>query len=346
MTKMNSRMTLTRRQFSIGGAAALAVAAAMPTRSQAQSADAMLWYSGSATRPVEAWADMFRQKTSLPIETYRAGSTVLIEKIEQEIRAKQLRASVYDIAAGGLVSQWHEQGLVLEYESPEASHFPADLRMAGVWTPINALPMSIAYNADHIDPEEAPKTWEDLLDPKWKGKMAMTDAFYSGAALHWFGVMRKVYGNAYVENLAKQDVLIRKGSGDTTNTIISGERPLAAMVHGDIAFAGYKRGGNIYLVQPEEGVPLAYQVIAIPADAPNPDAAKKFVDIALSKDGQQLWQDEFFSGSLRDDVTPVELERGRKPLKDIKPLGSSSQDVDELFKDQANLIEEWSRLFK
>ena len=88
------------------------------------------------------------------------------------------------------------KGALLEYDSPEARHYPADLRMPGYWTPVNTLTLSMAYNADHIRPEDAPKTWEDLLAPKWKGKMAMSDALYSGAALHWYAALKSVYGKA------------------------------------------------------------------------------------------------------------------------------------------------------
>src|SRR3546814_20344370 len=78
--------------------------------------------------------------------------------------------------------------------------------------------MVIAYNRDHIPDEEAPQTWEDVLDPKWKDKMVMAEAAYSGAALHWFGALRKTFAKGYMEALSKQNVLLRQGSGATYDT--------------------------------------------------------------------------------------------------------------------------------
>src|SRR5215470_12169825 len=161
----------------------------------------LLWYSASASSADEDWARMFRESTGVSVEYFRIGGVKLTERIEQEARAGQVRCSVMDISIPGLMSTWARKGMLLQYDSPESAHYPVHLRMPGYWTPINALTLSIAYNGDHIKAEEAPKTWEDLLDPKWKGKMTMSDALYSGAALHWYAAMRSVYGKSFMEKL-------------------------------------------------------------------------------------------------------------------------------------------------
>jgi iron(III) transport system substrate-binding protein len=306
----------------------------------------LVWYSGSATRAVEDWARMFQEKTGTPVEYFRAGGVKLAEKIEQESKAKRVTSSVFDIAIPGVVSQWARDGVALKYESPEAAHYPTAARLPGYWTPVNTLALCMAFNADHIKPEDAPKKWEDLLDPKWKGKMTMTDALASGAALHWYGAMRTALGRSFMEQLSKQDVLIRTGSGETVDTITSGERPLAAMLLDYHVFGAIKKGANLYLVQPDEGIPVTYEVIGIPANAPNPETAKKFVDFALSREAQQHWQDTQYMLSLRDDVSPPTRERGRKPLSEVKHLAGTASEMDKLFTEQATYIDEWTDLFK
>ena len=169
-----------RRRLLQGAAGALAgtVAGLAPLRLGAQ--QSIFWYSASSSDACEEWAQMFRSKFGTGVEYFRIGGVKLTERIEQEIKAKQVRASVMDISIPGLMSEWSRKGMLTQYDSPEAAHYPADLRLAGYWTPVNTLTLSIAYNADHIKPEDAPKKWEDLLDPKWKGKMTMSDALYSG----------------------------------------------------------------------------------------------------------------------------------------------------------------------
>jgi predicted phage terminase large subunit-like protein len=93
---------------------------------------------------------MFKAKTSVAVEYFRIGGVKLTERIEQEVRARQVRFSVMDISIPGLMSLWSRKGLLTQYDSPESAHYPASTRLAGYWTPINALTLSMAYNADHI----------------------------------------------------------------------------------------------------------------------------------------------------------------------------------------------------
>lgn len=306
----------------------------------------LLWYSGSATRAVEDASNMYKAAAGSEIESYRAGSVKLAEKIEQEARAKRYNADVVDMAIPGLASKWASDGLIMKYDSPEAKRFPADKQLAGYWTPFNTLLLCMAYNADHIKPEEAPKTWEDLLAPKWKGKMTMTDVLSSGAALHWYGTIRQLMGKPYMEKLAKQDVLIRQGSGDTVNTLTSGERPLAAMILDYHVFGATKKGANLYLVQPEAGVPCTYEVAMVGSGSKNPEGAKKLYDFLISKEAQTMLQEKHYMLSSRDDVPPPKAERGRRPLSEVKLLGSTEKEITALFARQQQLQDEWTDLFK
>lgn len=338
---------LHRRSFlkstgTFAGAAALG----MPFMSPANAEQGLVWYSGSSARSVAAWAEMFQKKSGIPTQHFRTGGVKLAQKFEAEVKANQIKCSALDSSLPGIMMNWVDRGLITQYESPEAKNYPDDVRAAGYWAPIKALVLTIAYNADLIKPEDAPRTWEDVLDPKWKGKMVMADAFYSGAALHWFAALRKAYGKSYMEKLSKQDVLIRRGSGATANTVTAGERPLSPMLLHYRVFANVKKGANLQVVMPEAGVPMSYMVIGVPTGAPNPEAGKKFIDFALSKEAQTFWQRKYHTPSLRKDVEPLTRERGRRPLSDIKRINSSPEDMRAFFSQQQALMDEWNSLFK
>jgi iron(III) transport system substrate-binding protein len=251
-----------------------------------------------------------------------------------------------DFSIPGLMNEWVKKGWVMKYESPEMKHYPADLRMDGYWTPVNVLTVTIAYNADHVKPEEAPKTWEDLLDPKWKGKMVASDALSSGAVLHSFNALQLAFGKSYMEKLAKQDVLVKAGSGATLQTMISGERPISALILDYYVAEAVGKGANLRIVMPDAGIPASLEIIAIPTAAPQPDVGKRFVDFALSKEAQDNWQQKHGTLSLRDDVAPVKMPPGRKAMKDIKLLRSSIADMEDSYHNQRKLVEEWTNLFK
>lgn len=338
---------VSRRRFLAAGAATagtvmLGASALRPAAAQ----EGMTWYSGSSARSVAAWAERFQAQTGIPTEQFRTGGVKLAQKFEAEVKAGQVRCSAIDSSLPAIMMDWVDRGLMLEYESPEASHFPEDMRAPGYWAPIKALLLTIAYNGDLIPAEEAPRTWEDVLDPKWKGKMVMADAFYSGAALHWYGALREAYGKAFMEALSKQDVLIRRGSGATAKTVTSGERPLSPMNLHYRVFADVKKGANLQMVLPQEGVPMSYMVIGVPKAAPNPEAGKQFIDFALSRESQSFWQSEYYTPSLRDDVEPLGRERGRRPLSEIKRIYSGRDDMLRFFSQRQMLMDEWNALFK
>src|SRR3546814_99754 len=301
---------LSRRRFMQGtGLAAGAAILGAPYVSRARAADGIVWYSTSSARAVEDWANLFTEKTGVPVETFRSGGVKMAQKYEAEVMADQVRCSVMDSSVPGIMMDWAERGLLEEYESPEAAAYPEDVRGPGVWTPIKALLMVIAYNRDHIPDEEAPQTWEDVLDPKWKDKMVMADAAYSGAALHWFGALRKTFGKGYMEALSKQNVLLRQGSGATADTLVSGERPLSPMMLHYRTFASIDKGANLQVVFPDQGIPISSVVIGLPKDAPNPELGRKFIDFALSKEAQDYWQREHHTPSLRKDAEPRSREQ-------------------------------------
>jgi iron(III) transport system substrate-binding protein len=334
---------LSRRLLMQAAAAGVVVLGAPRAFAQANK---LLWYTGASVESAEDWTKIYKDKANTTVDYYRAGGVKLAQKFEQEAKAGQVACDVVDATLPGLMTQWAKQGLLMKYDSPEAKHYPADLRLDGYWTPIKALDTCMVYNTDIIKEADAPKNWEDLLDPKWKGKMVMADPFFSGGTLHWYAAMRKTFGKAFVEKLAKQNILLRNGNGEVLDTVVSGERPLAASALQYYASAKAADGVKVRMVFPIEGVPSGIMVIGVTAKAPNPEGAKKFVDFALGKEAQEIWQTKHFTPSLRDDVAPLPDEYGRTPFNKVKLLASSTADMMELHENQGAILDEFGALYK
>ena len=318
----------------------------LPLFGDARAAGKIVWYSGASARSIEGWAEMFKKLSGTETETFRTGGVKLAQKFEAEVKAGQVACSVIDSSLPGIMMEWVERGLMEPYESPESKNYPDEVRDPGYWAPIKSLMLVLTYNADMVKAADAPRSWEDILHPKWKDKMVMADAAYSGAALHWFASLRKAYGKSFMQKLAKQNVLIKQGSGATANTVTSGERPLSPMNLHYRAFAAIGKGANLQVVIPEEGIPVSYMVIGVPKAAPNLAGGKAFVDFALSKDAQTYWQTKFNTPSLRKDVEPLSKVRGRRPLSEVKLIHSGRSDIKEFHTQQAMLLDEWNTLFK
>ncbi|HEX5077629.1 MAG TPA: extracellular solute-binding protein [Geminicoccaceae bacterium] len=325
-------------------AGAAAFGSWLPRSARAQ--ETFVWYTGLATEASDAVSKQFTEKTGIPAEYFRAGSNNLVQKFDQERQADQVRCSALLLTIPVLVAQWAKEGVLTQYDSPEFANYPEEFVIASYSAPTSAEPMAIAYNKEMVSAEEAPKTWEDLLDPKWKGKLALTDAASASSALHWFAALQSVYGKEFMEKLSQQDVLVRTGGADVANTLVSGERPVAAAITQSHASRAIGKGGALRIVVPEAGAPMIATMICIPAQAPDPETGKKFVDFVLSEDVQVMLQDDYFSPSLRKGIPPIKLDTGARPLSEIKPMASSPADLERFQNERAELTQEYMDLFK
>ncbi len=342
-----ARIALGRRDVlrSAGFAAgAAALGGLLPRPGAAQ--ETFVWYTGLATEASDAVTKQFTEKTGIPAEYFRAGSNNLVQKFDQERQADQVRCSALLLTIPVLVAQWAKEDVLTSYDSPEFAHYPDEFVIPGYGAPVAGETMAMAYNAEMVSAEEAPQTWEDLLDPKWKGKLALTDAASASSALHWFAAVQSVYGKEFMEKLSQQDVLVRTGGADVANTLVSGERPVAAAITQSHASRAIGKGGALRIVVPEAGAPIITNVICIPAQGPDQETGKQFVDFILSEDVQVMLQNEYFSPSMRIGIPPIELDTGARPLEEVKPMASSQADLEQFMAERGELMQEYMDLFK
>jgi iron(III) transport system substrate-binding protein len=326
------------------GLGAAAIGGLWPETLLAQ--EKVAFYSGSAVEPTNDLCKMFSEKTGTPMEYFRAGSNNLAQKFEQEVKADQVRASVVGLTNPTLARKWAADGLLMQYASPQFKNYPADFILENYYGPMHGEPHVMAYNTEIVKAEDAPKTWTDLLDPKWKNKLALTDAASSNSALHWYAAMRKTHGKEFLEKLADQNVLIKTGGAEVGSTLVSGEREVAAMITQGHTQRAIGKGGKLRIVIPAEGAPMLYTVIFIPAKAPNPEVGKKFLDFVLSQEAQEMLDTKHFSSSLRKGMPWKDTGTGAMPLSEVKPIASSPADLEAELAMAEELSQEYTNLFK
>jgi iron(III) transport system substrate-binding protein len=169
--------------------------------------------------------------------------------------------------------------------------------------------LKIFYNSNNVAAEDAPKTWEDLLDPRWKSRAVMIDPASSATYLSWALNMQKKFGDAFLKGLAEQELTIANGGLDAAQAVASGAADIAFPGSPNHVQALLKQGAPIKVVDvgdPSLGNEIS---IAIAAAAPNPDAAQIFFDWYLSQAGQEISCKFFYSSGLSG--TP-----GCEPLPD------------------------------
>jgi len=192
--------------------------------------------------------------------------------------------------------------LIAPYESSERRQFSQDLKdKEGYWTGTYALPTGIGFNTQEVKREDAPKTYQDLLNPKWKGrKISVDDEGYEllvGLGEAWGGSAAA----DYLKKLATQDPVVGRGNSQRTQLLAVGEFPLAIAYTHTIEWSK-SQGTPVDWVNLEPVV-IKFDGIMLGSKAANPNAAKLFIDFILSQSGQELLQ-SFSRVTLRDGVEP------------------------------------------
>jgi len=173
----------------------------------------------------------------------------------------------------------------------------------------------IGYNTKLVKPEEAPKSFADLLDPKWVGKIVKAHPGYSGTIMTATFQMAREIGWDYFEKLSRQKVMQVQSSADPPKKLALGERAIMADGNEYNLIQLKERGEPVEIVYPAEGTPLIVGPSGVLKDAPNPNAARLLQSFMFSAQCQQLLVDY---GGLRSFHGLVKDKPGRKPLTEIK----------------------------
>jgi iron(III) transport system substrate-binding protein len=253
----------------------------------------VVWYTSLALPSAEKVARLF--ETAYPgvkVEVHRTGSERILSRVMQELQAGIKNVDVVHTSDAGHFVLLKGKGLLLKYTPAGVDGFPAGFKdRDGYYFGLRATLNVIAYNTKAVSAAEAPKTWKDLLDPKWKGKMVTAHPGYSGViATHVLALVNQ-YGWDYFKQLAQNRLMLVQSAVDPSGIVASGER-VVAVNSGEYTFYQTKKKGNpIEIVYPKEGVPLVVSPTAITAFAPHPTAAKLFTDFTFSREVQQVMAD-------------------------------------------------------
>ena len=168
----------------------------------------LVWYTSTNVTESKPLLDDFEKAYGIKGEIFRASGEKTLNRIVTEGRAGRWD---YDVVTISEVDALMDAKLLMPYRSPEARSFIPEFKDAnGYWTAVYVNYATIGYNTKLVSEKEAPKQWEDLLDPKWKSKISIDQEQYS-----WFGTLHKAWGREraqkYMRAIAKQDIQWRKG---------------------------------------------------------------------------------------------------------------------------------------
>src|ERR1700759_1485364 len=250
----------------------------------------------------------------ISVRVERTGAERVFQRIGQEYSSKIHAVDVVNSSDAAHFIVWKRDGLLDPYVPEDvAKYYPDEHRDAdGQFASFRVWLSIIAYNTNLVKAEEAPKSFADLLDPKWKGKIVKAHPGYSGTIMTATYQMQRDLGWTFFEQLAKQGIMQVQSSADPPKKLDLGERAVMADGNEYNIFQLREAGRPVEPVYASEGSPLIIGHNGVFMDAPHPNAAKLFQSFCLSREAQQLIIDV---GGLRSVHPDTKDKAGRKPLK-------------------------------
>jgi iron(III) transport system substrate-binding protein len=300
------------------------------------------YYSALELNTAERLGKAFEAKyPGISVRVERSGAERIYQRIAQEQGSGINAVDVANSTDPAHYLDWKSKDWLAAYLPDDvAKHFPADqVDPDGTYATSCGWLEVIGYNTNLVKPDDAPKSYADLLDPKWQGKIVKAHPGYSGAIMTATFVLSRDLGWQFFEKLAQQKILQVQSAADPPKKLLLGERAVMADGNDYNLLLLKEQGKPVETVYASEGSPLIIVPCGVFKNAPNPNAARLFQSFFFSREGQQLLVDEFAHRSFHAQVK----EKRGKPLSEIKLLKSDPAAV---LAQSEDIKARYAKLFK
>jgi iron(III) transport system substrate-binding protein len=301
----------------------------------------VVYYTSTDVSVAEKLGATFEAKyPGIKVQVERAGSERVYQRIGQEYSSNIHNADVIETSDASNFLVFKQQNWLMPAVPEDVAKLWPDKNKDpdGLYAAFRATLTVMAYRTDLVKPEDVPKTWKDLLDPKYKGKLVKSHPGYSGNVMTETYALSQLLGWDYFEKLGKQNVMQVQSSTEPPKVLSQGERAIQADGNEYNVFILQDKGVPIKPIYPLEGTSIAFGNAAILAYAPHPNAAKLFYSFMFTQEAQQL-NDDF--GGLRSVRPDVKEKSSRTPLSQIKLIDSDPSAVMDAVEDIKQKYEQY-----
>jgi len=307
---------------------------------KAKSEGKVVWYTSTPVPQGQKIINLFEKAHGIKVEMFRSGGSAVLRRFQQELDAGRVAADVLttsDPAAAALLTG---KGIFVPFKPKNFDKIPdAAKDKDGNYVAQRLNMMTIYIREDKVPPADEPKTWADLLDPKYKGKMVITNPSFTSLQVSVVGMMSRERGWGFYEKLRDNDIMLVQSNQQVSDMLKRGERFIAVGATDSYAAAERKAGHPMKTLYPSDGVFVISSPTSVVKGGPNPNAAKLFVEFMLSDEVQNIFPaDGGFSA--RSDIAAPE---GSPPLSSIKVL---PVDYPYIQKESARIKKKFNEIFQ
>jgi iron(III) transport system substrate-binding protein len=358
---MNRTINASRRDILKGGTALIATGLALtlaPRHAQAahemtahekelyaaaQKEGELTWYTAHSddTTAQALGHDFEAIYPGMKVNVVRTTAQVAFQRVSQEIKASAMQVDVLSSTDIGHYVYLKEKNLLEKYVPENAAkvlEIYKNYDPDGYYYVTSAGLIAIGYNTEKLKEADAPKNWPDLLDPKWKDKIALGHPGFSGYVGTWAVSLRKLYGWEFFDKLAKNNPQVGRSINDTVTMLNAGERIIAGSGPVGTAMESAQKGNPLAMIYPTDGSVLILAPSGIMKGVKHPMGARLFMEYLMSVEASKVWVDHF-NESMRAEVSPTNGAKSAKDVKTIRPT------VEEIVKGIPEVIKEWRDTF-
>ncbi len=278
----------------------------------------------------------FEERTGIWVTVVSGGTNELLEQIAIE----QYDPKCDVMFGGGVENLEAYKEYFMPYTCSQCTKIEEPYQSTnGCWTAFSSLPIVFVYNNKLVYETAAPTGWKDLLEDRWKGKIAFADPNTSGSSYTALATMMQIIDEDNEQTLRKfieaLDGNVLSGSGDVIDAVVTGTR-LVGITLEETALKKIAAGADITMVYPSEGTSAVPDGCAIIKNSQNEENAKQFIEFIISKDVQQYIVDEFNRRSVRKDV-----KDSKEPFENLNVIDF---DISKASSNQNEVLKQWSEL--
>src|SRR5215475_9568348 len=300
----------------------------------------VVWYTSTPIATANKIVKAFEAETGIKVELFRSGGSQVIRRFMQEQQAGHLAADVLTTSDPAATAAMTRKGMFVAFKPTNFDKVPAEAKDPnGAYVAQRLNLITIFVRQDKVAAAAAPKTWSDLLNPKFKGQMVTTDPSYTALGLMTVATLAKKFGWGFYEKLRTADTMVVQGNQQVADMLKGGERLIAAGALDSYAADERKAGHPISTIYPTEGALIIASPTAIVKGSPNPNAAKLFAEFMLSDTAQKLFPEDGGYAARVDIGPPPDSPK----LADVTAL---AVDYDAIEKEAGKVKRKFNEIFQ
>ncbi|MDB5408849.1 MAG: Ferric transporter ATP-binding subunit [Rhodospirillales bacterium] len=275
----------------------------------------------SATAPQHRQvAKAFESATGIRVDILDLRASEQRERVRMEQTSGRFLGDVLQNGSVTMRHQAAEQAFQPHGDIPAIAGLRAPFAADALQVPNFVMAYGMLVNVNSLKPEERPRSWHDLLDPRWRGRLLADDFRAIGGGQTFFAATYDAFGAAFHDRLKAQSPVFSRGVGESERRVASGEYPIRFPQQ----FPNYValKGLPVTLVLAEEGAPYVQFDLAVLRNAPHPNAAKLLIDFYLRPKGQLLYANNALIPVVEGIIEKTDPEM--RELASAKLLGSTT----------------------